>query len=196
VTEVLDLRMLPDEGLSFDEPLEPAWLDGQLADMGTGAAAFHADKPGAARIDVSPLQPVAMRPPIRIAGRIEASVATTCVRCLQPLTQTLAAEIDLTLFARGREPARADEDEEGLSEEELDEGSYDGNELDLPAILREALLLEIAMNPSCDDEAKCSERTSALLEEANREASQATDDRWAALRRLIPGPGSGEGNTN
>jgi uncharacterized protein len=193
VTEVLDLRFLPDEGLHFDEPLERDWLDAQLEGVGSGQPAFHAveGSAGTANLDVEPLAPVASRPPIRVHGEVKAMVETTCVRCLEPVRQALEAKVDLTLFARGQEPDRGPnaEDVEGLTKGELDEGTYDKNELDLPSLVREALLLEIAMNPACEDEDACSVRTNAMLEAANRAAVDATqsavDERWAALRRLV-----------
>lgn len=190
VTEVLDLRFLPDDGLAFDEALEPAWLDAQLA----GAdIELKAEGPGAARLEVQPLGPVATQPPIRIMGEVTAPMTTACVRCLETVAQNLDAKLDLMIFAAGTAPERGAEDEDdGLPAEALDEGSYDRNQIDLPAIVREALLLEIAMNPACEDEAACTVRTNALIQEANREAETAmVDDRWAPLRRLVIGQGEG-----
>jgi DUF177 domain-containing protein len=194
VTEVLDLRFLPDEGLAFDEPLDATWLDAQLQGANGGATVFHASagSPGTAKLEVEPLAPVASKPPIRIHGSITARVETTCVRCLEPVQQALEAQVDLTLFARAdvspRGPAERDEGL-GLTQHELDEGTYEKNEIDLPSLVREALLLEIAMNPACEDEDACSSRTSAMLEAANRPASVVIDDRWAALRRMAEAAG-------
>jgi uncharacterized metal-binding protein YceD (DUF177 family) len=70
----------------------------------------------------------------------------------------------------------------------LDEGVYDPRDLDLSETLREAILLDVSMNPTCADEPACSERTEALLREVNRsweEASQRRDPRWAALARKL-----------
>jgi uncharacterized metal-binding protein YceD (DUF177 family) len=187
VMEPLDLRFLPDEGLSFAEPLNPEWLDGQLADAGT-VAPLKAKEPGEANVDVEPLGAVHTRPPIRVHGTVEATLSTTCVRCLETVDDVLEADLDLTLFPAGApKPARAhdgDDDEEGLSPAEMDEGVYADNTIDLPSIIREALILEIAMNPACADETACTARTQAMLAEANRASEGAIPDRWAALRRL------------
>src|SRR5215472_12075218 len=134
VTEVLDLRFLPDEGLRFEEPLEAAWLDGQLQSLSAGQVGFRAaeGEAGSAQLDVEPLAPVATRPPIRIHGAVKAGLMTTCVRCLERIRQDLEAHVDLTLFARGAEPDRPHgDDDEGLSRAELDEGTYDDNQIDL-----------------------------------------------------------------
>ena len=196
VTEVLDLRLLPDEGLRFDEPLEIAWLDEQLEEIGEDdATAVRANGPGRAKLDVEPLGPVASRPPIRVHGAIHADLAMTCVRCLQPVSQKAEAAVDVTLFPKreGEGPATREEEDE-LAAEQLDEGTYEENVLDLPEIVREALLLEVAMNPSCEDEAACTERTESMLREANRAAEKVLDDRWAPLRQLINASGNNEKN--
>jgi uncharacterized protein len=206
VTEALDLRFLPDEGLRFDEPLPAAWLDTQLAENDP-VVILRADEDGHAKIDVQPLRPVATRPPIRISGTAQAAVSTTCVRCLQPIRERLDAEVEVTLFpgkqaaapkGSASKPRRAsknnaaEDEDEGLSPAELDEGTYEGHTLDLPALIREALILESAMNPSCEDEAACTERTEVMLREANQGAEGAVPDRWAALRALVTPPGSGD----
>jgi uncharacterized protein len=193
VTEVLDLRFLPDEGLAFDEPLAKEWLDAQLAGMGVESSE------GDAKLEVEPLGPVAARPPIRIHGAVHASLAATCVRCLEPIRQALEAKLDLTLFARGNEPARergGEDENAGLTQGELDEGTYEKGELDLPGLVREAILLEIAMNPACEDEAACTDRTNALLAQANEGAAALRDDRWAALRRLAEAQGKPRSGDN
>lgn len=189
VTETLDLRFLPDEGITFDEPLELPWLEAQLADVRAGEPEFRLAGPGHVRLEIIPLGPVPTRPPIRIQGALSASVTTSCVRCLQSVSQALDTNVDLTLFAKARDAATSrleGEDAEALNPHQLDEGIYEQNTLDLPAIIREALLLEIAMNPRCEDESACSSRTRALLEDANRAAEQALeDDRWSGLRRWM-----------
>lgn len=191
VKEPLDLRFLPDEGLELDEPLPVDWLQEKLFDTAEGAPApIRAEKEGAAKLEVSPMGPVHQRPPIRVHGQLLAAISTTCVRCLEPVTESLEAEVDVTLFPEGSPSARAndkkggDDEEEGLSNAEMDEGVYSGNEVDLPSIIRESLLLEVSMNPVCEDEEACTRRTEAMLAEANRSSEGAIPDRWAALRRL------------
>lgn len=184
VTEALDLRLLPDEGLSFEEILETSWIEAQLATQSdTEETAVHARSPGRADVRVEPLGPVVTRPPIRVRGHLDAPVTMTCVRCLAPVADDLVAELDLTLLPDDHPVDDAGEDagDEGV----LDEGSYSGNTIDLPDLVREALLLELSMNPTCADEDACTERTAALLRRANEEAEGVViDDRWAALREL------------
>lgn len=190
VTEGLDLRQIPDAGLEYDEVLEAAWIEAQL---GEGAArndetAPHARGPGHARLSVRPLAPIVTRPPIRIRGHVTAPVVRTCVRCLSPVDEALSASIDVTLLA-AEDPALTvepdgDEDADAVAAG-ADEGAYTGNTLELPQIVREALLLELSMNPMCEDQEACTARTEALLRDANRAAEAVViDDRWAELRKL------------
>lgn len=190
VREPLDLRFLPDEGLELEEELPREWLEEQLSDPKSGAP-VHANHAGHAALEIDPLGAVHTRPPIRIHGTLTATVATTCVRCLEPVEEPVAADVDVTLFPEGATQPKSsggkDDEEEGLTDAEMDEGTYAENTIDLPAIVREAFLLEISMNPVCPDETACSTRTQAMLDEANSASEGAIPDRWAALRRLRDG---------
>ncbi len=65
---------------------------------------------------------------------------------------------------RMTEEEAAEPDEESfLSDEDLEIGWYEGGELDLGDILREALALELPLRVVCVDEAACDARTDALL---------------------------------
>jgi hypothetical protein len=183
VTQPLDLRLLPDDGLEIDETLPKAWLDEKLSDP-KNAIPMSAGGDGHATVEISPMGSVPGRPPIRIHGALNATVATTCVRCLEAVEEALEVELDVTLFpdvVPDRKGAEG-EDESG----EMDEGSYAGNELDLPGVVSEALVLELPMNPVCPDESACTERTAQMIAEANRSAAGVIPDRWAALRALVP----------
>lgn len=72
--------------------------------------------------------------------------------------------------------------------EALGDMSYDGERLDLPAAIEEALLLEVDLNPCCTDTKACDARTQALLDRFNRPALEdpafQSDPRWAGLARF------------
>jgi uncharacterized metal-binding protein YceD (DUF177 family) len=236
VTEVLELRFIPDEGLSFDEALAPEWLDRAiLADETDERLEYHASEPGRAQLEVQPLGAMASRPPIAVRGSVTVKLKTVCVRCLADVLGEARADLDLTLFpvdaqraqallagpasapaatppteaagrskkgqarrGRGRDDGALEDwsDLELPSLDALEEGSYDQRGVDLPALIREAMLLALDMNPTCEDEPACDARTAALLAEANRpfqEQESAGDPRWAALKGLMPGPGEPQG---
>lgn len=186
--EPLELRFLPEEGLHIEEALPAEWLETLLAESGAGAP-LHPDGAGSANIRIEALGNLATRPPVRVHGALSVRLATTCVRCLDPVREAVRTAVDLTLFPEGSRPARGQgnerEEDAELTEAELDEGTYDGRTIDLPGILRESLLLELPMNPRCADEQACSERTAVMLADANRGSEEVVNDRWAALRPLV-----------
>ena len=208
-TEPLALRHLPQEGLAFDEPLTESWLQNAIAE---GNAAhglqFKVARSGRIVLEVMPLGPVDQRPLIRVRGRlVDAAVETDCVRCLQVVQPSLEVELDLTLLpgppeekpAEGkskgsrRKVNEADDrledwgDEQFPHPDELADGQYRGERIDLPEIIREGVVLGLSAHPVCEDESACDQRTAALIDEANaavRAADNDLDPRWAALMKL------------
>ncbi len=206
--EPLALRHLPEDGLAYDEPLTAPWMTETVAE---GNAAhglqFQVVNPGRVTLEVVPLGPVDQRPPVRIRGRIvEAAVQTDCVRCLKPVQPPLEVEIDLTLLPGPAEAPAADAKGKGrrkLNEADdrvedwsgetfphpdaLADAQYRGDQIELPDIIREGVLLGLSSHPICDDESGCDQRTATLIDEANeavRAAQADVDPRWAALMKL------------
>ncbi|MBK8013287.1 MAG: DUF177 domain-containing protein [Deltaproteobacteria bacterium] len=84
---------------------------------------------------------------------------------------------------RGHEP----EPEAVGPRDEEETLTYNPRAIDLMAPIREALLLEVPMNPSCADTPSCDRRTKALIDGVNGPASEqvvSEDPRWTALRKL------------
>lgn len=183
--EPLELALLPPEGLSFDEPLPESWLARELAPPPGAPAetALQPAHPGHLQLVVVPLGPLDQRPPIQVRGALSADLTTSCVRCLEEVSVRLAAETDVTLL-----PDRSAL--EGDVHRGSAEPTYSGRRVDLPSIVRETLLLEVAPHPVCDDATACDTRTRALLDEVNRAAEEAAarpDPRWAQLSTLSTG---------
>jgi uncharacterized metal-binding protein YceD (DUF177 family) len=208
VLEIYDLRRLPEDGDTIDAPLEAEWLADALNEGADVPVSLT--QAGRAHVELSRVGGHPNAPVVRVVGFAEAPLTTDCVRCQTELALVTRAELDLTLFpaeakpraedkgkdakAKGRGKGKdTDSDDEGLelSAEQLDEGTYENMQVDLPSLVREGLVLELDMNPACTDEAACAERTKALLEAVNDDDPEPTiDPRWAALRRLVP---SGDG---
>ncbi len=180
LTERLELHHLPDDGLLFEETLDPAWVDGQLG-LDSGPTPFVCQEGPTARMEVQPMGAMATQPPILIRGRATARFRSTCVRCLAEVLLPVAVQFEQMLFSE-RTVAR---DADGTPVfAELDEGVYADDGVDLPNVLREGLLLEIAMNPTCEDETGCDARTRALIDDVNAKNRPAGDPRWAPLAAL------------
>jgi uncharacterized metal-binding protein YceD (DUF177 family) len=88
------------------------------------------------------------------------------------------------LFARSGDDGEADP----AAMDEMDEGVYSSEGVDLPNVLREAILLELSMNPTCADEPACDERTQKLIDDVNAKNRPAVDPRWAVLQELMKKP--------
>ncbi|MEM6367666.1 MAG: DUF177 domain-containing protein [Myxococcota bacterium] len=177
VLEPLDLVDIPEDGLQFDETLSDAWLEEKLCrDEGLQ---FEVRGPGQAKVEVRALGPVEQRPPVRIRGRASGPLRTPCVRCLDPVDFELRADLDFTLFAATG--AQLDQDADG---------TYEDESVPLPDLLREGLGLELPMNPVCEDENSCDERTRSMIEAVNRPGEEAMaekpdiDPRWQKLAAL------------
>jgi uncharacterized protein len=174
--EVLELRHLTEDGLVFDEPLDPAWVDRQL---GGGPIPFTCRAGSKAHLEVQPMGPIESRPPILLRGSAAAALESTCVRCLEPVHVELTVQIEEMLFPEGRSDTPGE-----IGPEAPDEGRYTGEGIDLANVLREALLLELTMNPVCDDKPACDRRTERLIDGVNTGSENGGDPRWAALRAL------------
>ena len=201
--ECYDVRTLPESGDDLLESLSQDWLERNFSELGPEAFGLRPTGEGEATIRLRPvLGASADLPAVRVGGRVSAPFSVECVRCLQPLSRVLEAELDLTLFpeaiATEETPERGPAANKGqkrkvekveLSARDLDETSYRGFELDLPGLVREALLLELDMNPACEDQAACQARVEALVsgaEASGLETPEETpiDPRWAPLQKF------------
>lgn len=198
-----DVRTLPEDGTTLDDPLERAELEALFEGLSASTFGLAPTGDGHARIELRPVSGGATnRPSVRIRGHASAPIRVECVRCLAPIEQELRTELDLTLFPEPDEAERgsgsvptddrktkAKVERIELSERELDEGYYRGFELDLPDLVREGLLLEVEMNPACADVSACDARVAALAGDsgnpaAETDAAEDLDPRWAPLRKF------------
>ncbi len=187
--EVYDLRRLPEDGETIEEPLAATWLDAVLNEGGEGL--FKASGDGHAKLELAKVGDHDGAPVVRVHGAVHATVQTPCVRCLSDLTLSLDCAPDFTLFPAEKaareedEEADGDEDEAPVEPAQLDEGTYEHHQIDLPGLVREVLLLEVMMSPACPEEEACAARTAALIASVTpSESPDSVDPRWAALAEL------------
>lgn len=126
-----------------------------------------------------------------VTGEVRGTVAFECARCLGTRTLPVALRFDHALI----KGSAADADGEGgieLDETALDEPDtvpFDGENIDLRDVLREDLVLELPMNPTCDDvpdaacEAPPGPRVAGTPPQSEVEA-EGIDPRWAPLLAL------------
>jgi uncharacterized protein len=141
-----------------------------VADLGTSGAAVPPGAPVRAQIHLERI------PDGLVArGEITARYGTECARCLEPIEGSISAHVD-ELF----EPAPVEGETYLL----------DHDHIDLEALVRDAVMLELPKTPLC--RADCAGL--CALCGANRNEVQcdcvesAPDPRWAALEALLPDP--------
>ena len=101
---------------------------------------------------------------VLVSGTARVQAHGECVRCLEPLHQTVETEFqELYVHAEGESPvADEDADEEGTSR-------LEGDLLDLEPVLRDAVVLDLPLQPVCSEDcpglcAECGALGSLALE--------------------------------
>ena len=88
---------------------------------------------------------------VYVEGSAAADFSPPCARCLKPVATHLAPTFFLTLF-----PDRSGDSKEEveLSEEELDETTYQNDEIDVGLLLNEQILLERPYRVLCSEDCR------------------------------------------
>lgn len=157
-------------------------LKGMIGELG-----FRAQGPAAIKGSV-----YRSRRDVFIEADIEVAVGYDCVRCLDPLTFTFGRKVRHLLVPGKREATPAGEfavDAEDAADADDDLDCYEGDTIDLVPILREDILLEMPMNPTCVESqgapcARFDQVLSAVTAAAEAEPEANIDPRWAPLLEL------------
>lgn len=156
---------IPNEGLDieFEETIE--------------AGAVSA--PVKARIKIEKIDAEVM-----VSGDLRAELKLQCSRCLKEFYRTLSVPIEAVYHPV--EELKG-EDRHEIAAEELDMDFYSGEELDLAGLLKEQIMLNVAMKPLCDDTCKgiCSGCGVDLNIEKCGCAAKGGDPRLAKLKNLL-----------
>lgn len=176
---------LHEEPRAFQGEIPAAALDevlrGMLGELGYRAV-------GPAQVHGSAYR---TRRDVFVEAEIQVAVAYDCVRCLDPLELKLARTVRHLLVPGKREIAPAGEvsleaevhaENDADADEDLD--AYEGDTIDLVALLREDILLELPMNPTCVEAqgAPCARWDQVLS--ASGGGTEEVDPRWAPLLEL------------
>ena len=125
---------------------------------------------------------------VLVTGEVTVPLIGSCARCLEPIEDTLALDIqELFAYEGSTTEATSEEDEVRLVE---------NDRIDLEPMVRDAVVLSLPLAPVCTDDcaglcAGCGQRLDDLPEDHSHEQ---LDPRWAGLaERFTPSPGtSGE----
>ncbi|HTJ68758.1 MAG TPA: DUF177 domain-containing protein [Actinospica sp.] len=109
-------------------------------------------------------------------GRVSGSLVAECVRCLDPVEVEVDADFQELFYY----------DLEDLTAEELEEAVSVVEELvDVEALVRDALMLDLPLQPLCEPDCPglCAECGASLAEDPEHH-HDSVDPRWAALGAL------------
>jgi uncharacterized protein len=112
---------------------------------------------------------------VLVSGEIEAPVAGSCARCLEPVEDTLVLDVqELFAYPGSTTEATSEEDEVRLIE---------GDFLDLEPLARDTIVLNLPLAPVCSDDCQglcvgCGQRLDDLPADHSHEV---VDPRWAGL---------------
>lgn len=131
---LITISEIPDEGLAVETPAE---LVAAFRESGWDlkTVSLRLGKRGAE---------------VSVSGGFEGAVPLTCSRCLEPFPFPVAPEIAVRLLPK---PTVREEEVE-LSGDDLEVEFYDGDVLDLAALLRAETLLALPMKPLCREECR------------------------------------------
>lgn len=144
-TFVIPVIDVDEDGKDYSFPVEASWLDRVLADADLradpeappGELSVHVQKNGKELL---------------LTGHVHVGLVGRCVRCLEDAK--LAIDTDITALLEQVRGKRNAPPELELSAEDLDRGTYSGDELVLDDLVREQLVVEVPMQPVCREDCK------------------------------------------
>lgn len=87
-----------------------------------------------------------------VQGEVRTTLRFECSRCLEGFPYQVQTTVSQLLRPRGKDRAQAKEIE--LAPDDLECGTYDGEELLLDSVVEEHLLLSLPMRPLCDEDCR------------------------------------------
>lgn len=150
---VIPIHNLDSQGKDFVFVLDQAWLDRKLegtgvrgdASQGNGAVEVHAQRNGSE---------------ILVHGKANARLISECGRCLKDVPLSVACDL-AALYAPQQGTVRkvVDDDEDAdIDPDAPDREFYTGEEVVIDDLVRDYLLLELPMQPRCEEGSDCAKR--------------------------------------
>lgn len=136
----IDLNNLGASGRSCEFALDSNWLKESMGDV--DALALSDSDHGRVEVHVQ-----RNGEDILVTGHVAAEIHLTCVRSLREFAHQVSVPLTVLFAPRGARLHGADEVE--LSAEDCDRDEYAGHTLRLDGVVREHIILEIPMNPTC-----------------------------------------------
>jgi uncharacterized protein len=127
---------------------------------------------------------------VLVSGEIDAPLVGSCARCLEPIEDSLALDVQ-ELFAYSGSTTEATSEEDEVRRVE-------GDFLDLEPMVRDAVVLALPLAPVCSEDCAglcvdCGQRLDDLPADHSHEL---LDPRWAGLAGRFASPSGTPGSTN
>jgi uncharacterized protein len=113
---------------------------------------------------------------VLVTGTAHAALAGECARCLEPITDDMAVELqELYVY-----------EDHALPDEDHEVSTLQDDLVDLEPLLRDAVVLALPFQPVCEDDCPglCTECGARLADDPDHGHDAAVDPRWAALQQL------------
>jgi uncharacterized protein len=172
----LHIDKIGDEGLDWEEPIEASWLKEALG----ARSPYAASKPGRFAVHLTRVNET-----VHMRGSLELVLDSVCGRCLCAVSTSLTHPVEMAMLPKVYE-ASASEDGE-VADEDVGVGVYDHDEIDMGAVIRDEVFLELPMH------VVCSETCAGLCVECGKNLNEglcgcgpAVDFRWSALKDVKP----------
>jgi len=123
---------------------------------------------------------------ILVRGSLAGPYGYTCARCLAERSEDLDLDVTWTLMPHDKmldEQTSPDEEFE-LTTDDLDVSFFDSDEIDLGALMRELVLLELDPIPHCEVDACEADGYLTAHSQAEPDEGERLDPRWAPLAAL------------
>ena len=134
----INVTHVPEAGRDFNFILEPQWLEEKLADCGILAPFLQ----GSFSVRVSPVGQN-----FYVKGRARLPVTMTCVRCLKDVALKLDVPVSIVMVGEGGAGNLLPKGRKG----EYGLVPLSGDEFSLDDEVREAIVVELPMNPTCPE---------------------------------------------
>ena len=121
---------------------------------------------------------------VSVNGSMTANVRLRCSRCLKDFFREMSVPFDVVYYPV--DELHGEETYE-VRTEELEMGFYADQEIDLPGLLSEQVMLNVPMKPLCSDKCRgiCSRCGADLGTEACACVDQEGDPRFKVLKKLL-----------
>jgi uncharacterized protein len=119
---------------------------------------------------------------VLVSGEVDAPLAGSCARCLEPVEDRLEIDVqELFAYSGSTTEATSEEDEVRLVEHDT---------IDLEPMIRDAVVLSLPLAPVCTDDCRglCADCGQRLADLPSDHAHAVVDPRWAGLAGRFDDP--------